>query len=452
MPTPINLTSSTAGAAALSEAQGAAPVNSASESGVESPSIDTFELGASAAIDTPAREANREDIARRLEEIRVKMGEATSALPGHTVGGAQAALETSAGRILTALDAGRISIAEALRATHMLAEMVDALNAVYLGQYEIDPATTPESPGFRTLLIRTSSGDVIEVGARPQGAPGQGQARFKLTQILNGGEPVPNSEKLMVRFDLEGSELENASLQTVLDIQFGKLMEEELDKRIHGELLDASGQPLLNRGGRTIADHHFPAGHPAAWNDRAAFARVVRQFLEELRGTADDRTDLAVQDALPGSAPEARELELIAEVVRARQEDSRRFREGFNPYTIAYTAPELRHPAVIAALADAHRQGVDVQILVNASSLGGPGADTPLEIQLEAAGMDLAQDASRLSPAQRREVDLAGVGGDQPITTWTRIFARPDPDGGPRLVKTLAASAPPAAVESQTPR
>lgn len=227
----------------------------------------------------------RQGLANDLQALENKLHVAAQALPSLAQADALTALKTSAERILPALDAGRISQAEAEQAVHMLGEMIGALIAIEQGQYSVSLSTEPGAPDFVAYDVSTTDGDMIRVGARRTGSK-EGQARLKFYNIVDDGEVVGKAQRIMIRFDLEGSELAQADLHAAVDVQFGAEKppagSERLDNRIHGVLLDENGSPILNRGGHSVADHHFKWGFAQSENTQKAFANFVDGFVAEL--------------------------------------------------------------------------------------------------------------------------------------------------------------------------
>lgn len=158
--------------------------------------------------------------------------------------------------------------------------------------------------------------------------------------------------------------------------------------------------------------------------------------------TRDDaRTREAIQTFFaPYDEPIKQDLALIDEVAAARRADPRQFADGANPYSIKYAVYNLRHPDVINALIDAHRAGVDVQILIEDAQLDPARTWNTADEQLVAAGFKMALSQRGLSEAQRKELNLIGIESAGYMHLKTRIFERPDPAGGPSIEKVLSGS------------
>ncbi|MEW5852204.1 MAG: hypothetical protein AB2A00_25670 [Myxococcota bacterium] len=225
-----------------------------------------------------------EGVRLALEAIKNRLTVSVQALPDLAEAPLERALRISADRVWTAFQEGRISVTEAERTTENLSDMLDALVAVERGQCQATVVTQGLEPGTRAYDITTTSHDVVRVMVREDGGTA-GQARLKMYNLADEGVELRNPERMMVRFDLEGSERTDAALQARLDVHFGLSPEpgvELLDKRIHGIMLGPDGQPLLNRGGRTIADHHFGQDIPEPLHDRERFRAFTREFLDKV--------------------------------------------------------------------------------------------------------------------------------------------------------------------------
>jgi hypothetical protein len=240
-------------------------------------------LGTFAAHQATGRDA----VQAELSAVRAKLALAAQALPDAGVAPAQHALEVSAERVLTALDAGRITLDEAVRAAHMLAEMTGALLAIEQGRCRVSAVAVPDQPGVVSFDVRTEDNDVLRVTARLEGTAA-GQARLKFYNVVDDGAQVTAEHKMMVRFDLEGSEQTDAPLHTAIDVQLGHEKNpghERLNNRVHGVLVDDTGQPVRNRLGNTVPDHHF-GEVPDSLHDRQGFRVFVQRFLDDLNAQA----------------------------------------------------------------------------------------------------------------------------------------------------------------------
>lgn len=228
-----------------------------------------------------------ERVTATLTQARARLGVALAVLPDAAEASLGRALDVSAARIGTALQAGAISVDEGMLAAQQVSDMLDVLLAVQQGKARVQLTTASAGDGLGTWELHTTGGDAVRLSVRESGAPGA-QARIKLQNIADDGNALPPAQRLMIRFDLEGSETPGAATHAAWDVEFGAEKPppgaELLDKRIHGVLLGADGQPVINRGGRTVADHHFAEDVPDALQDPAGFRAFTRQLLDALTG------------------------------------------------------------------------------------------------------------------------------------------------------------------------
>ena len=178
-------------------------------------------------------------------------------------------MEKSAGRILTALDAGRISGEEAAAAVEMMREMVEALADLRTGNATVIKDSS-HGESVRVWRVQAPDGDEFVVNSRLQGDE-QGEARLAVRHEVDDGTRLPGRHRMGVRIDLEkwGS--------PSVDVQFG---ESSLDKRIHGLYRNPDGTVFQTPTGRKLADHHFREGLPESMRDPGSFAEMVRGFVE----------------------------------------------------------------------------------------------------------------------------------------------------------------------------
>jgi hypothetical protein len=255
--------------------------------------------------------SSRESIAFEVRATRTRLTLAAAALPEDARPAFEKSMTTSADRILSSFDDGRIDDAEARRALRMLAELAGGLIAIHTGAYTVVPSDeVGASSDMKSIDVKTTTGDVLRVAIRPQGHAG-GEARLKMENVVDDGVPVPKSERMMVRFDLEGSREAGQTTRASVDVQFGHEafrpedpLYERLNKRIHGVLLDEGGQPVKNRGGSTIPDHHFKEGVPDALHDPHGFAAFATAFLARLEpASSEGRPAVGVLTTTNGGAP-----------------------------------------------------------------------------------------------------------------------------------------------------
>jgi hypothetical protein len=231
----------------------------------------------------------RDAIAFEVRATRTRLTLAAAAIPAAARPAFEESMTTSAERILSSFESRRIDEAESRRALRMLTELAGGLIAIHTGAYTIVPSDQiASSSDLKSIDVKTTTGDVLRVAVRPTGHAG-GEARLKMENIVDDGVAIPKSDRMMVRFDLEGSREPGSTTRASVDVQFGheafrpeEPLYERLNKRIHGVLLDEGGQPVKNRGGSTVPDHHFKEGIPDALHDPVEFAAFATSFLARL--------------------------------------------------------------------------------------------------------------------------------------------------------------------------
>lgn len=232
-----------------------------------------------------SRAEGRAALEFKLQAVQAKAELAADAVPEPAREALGRALTTSAKRIVEALDAGRINLNEAHRSAHMAAEMMSALVAIEKGDFTLEPLREPAAAGMQSFEVRTTENDLIRVSVRPEGSQ-SGQARVKLYNVEDDGRQVTQGDRVMVRFDLEGSGEVDVPTHAAIDVEYGQERTPpgvwQLNKRIHGVLFDDQGQPRLNRCGRPVADNHFTQGLPEDLNHPVSFKKFVESFLDEL--------------------------------------------------------------------------------------------------------------------------------------------------------------------------
>lgn len=119
------------------------------------------------------------------------------------------------------------------------------------------------------------------------------------------------------------------------------------------------------------------------------------------------------------------ELALIERVRAAREADPAHYDEGANPYRIRYAVYNLRNPHVVEQLARAEREGVDVQILIEADQLDPARDYNTTDEYLVERGFDLVRDHRTLDDARRRTADMIGITGSGLMHLKTRLFETP---------------------------
>lgn len=236
-----------------------------------------------------ARRSTRDDVAFEVRTLKTRLTLAAAALPETARPAFERATSESASRILSSFEAGRVDVAEARRALRMLQELAGVLIEMHAGRTAVTSIDAlKDASDMQSIEVRATTGDVVRVSVRAVGGSA-GEARVKLENVVDDGAPVRASDRMIVRFDLAGSRGDGAAVRAAVDVQFGherfdpaNPSYEHLNKRIHGVLLDEQGQPVLNRGGNTVADHHFSEDVPDALHDEEGFATFARAFLASL--------------------------------------------------------------------------------------------------------------------------------------------------------------------------
>lgn len=272
------------------------------DEGTSSASVDLSRLPSSSPMALQLTRPAQGSVAFEVRALKTRLTLAAAALPEIARPAFEQSTTESAARILGSLEAGRIDDGEARRALFMLQELAGVLLAMHAGTVTVTPNdAVASSSDMRSVDVRATTGDVLRVSVRAAGGA-SGEARVKLERVVDDGATVPESDRMMVRFDLAGSRGDTPTQGThaAVDVQFGNERfdpqnpsYERLNKRIHGVLLDDQGQPIVNRGGKTVADHHFTEGVPDVLHDPAGFAAFAESFLTSLAPTD---TDVAVAD------------------------------------------------------------------------------------------------------------------------------------------------------------
>lgn len=156
-------------------------------------------------------------------------------------------------------------------------------------------------------------------------------------------------------------------------------------------------------------------------------------------GKCDGATEVAALGTLPEStlatlfAPYdpalGLDLLLIRDVMTARAADPAVYPEGQNPFQIRFAVYNLDNPHIAAALVEAERQNIDVQVLIEQDQLD-PAKDYNVQDDfLVAQGFELAPDHKGLDEARRKTADLVGVSGAGLMHLKTRIYRWKDAAG-----------------------
>jgi phosphatidylserine/phosphatidylglycerophosphate/cardiolipin synthase-like enzyme len=120
------------------------------------------------------------------------------------------------------------------------------------------------------------------------------------------------------------------------------------------------------------------------------------------------------------------ELHFIDWVREARLADERQFTEGQNPYRIDYAVYTLRNQRIMEDLADAHDDGVDVQILIESDQLGKDRDWMTVDEYLASRGFEVVPDHRDLDENSMISADLIGIHHSGLMHLKTRIFELPD--------------------------
>ena len=142
----------------------------------------------------------------------------------------------------------------------------------------------------------------------------------------------------------------------------------------------------------------------------------------------------------PYDDPIEQDLALIREIIDARKADPNTYADGANPFSIKYGVYNLRNPAVIGLLAEAHKAGVDVQILIEDHQLDPKKTWNTADEFLIEQGFEFSDTHHGLTEAQKKELDFIGIEGSGLMHLKTRIFSRPDPETGASIEKVLTGS------------
>ncbi|MBM65645.1 MAG: hypothetical protein CMH55_05350 [Myxococcales bacterium] len=215
-----------------------------------------------------SRHRNATDLPQ-LKERLLAQSEATASLfPEASHEGFRKALETSTERVLTALDAGRITPLEAADALEMMREMMEATADLKAGRVEVI-TSKQHGEGVRHWELESSDGDRFAVTTRTFRET-EGDPRIGLRMLADDGERLPGRHRMSMRLDLERWG------QASVDVQFGSA---GLDRRIHGLMKNEDGSDFLTASGKKLADHHFKKNLPDRMEDPEVFAGLVRDFV-----------------------------------------------------------------------------------------------------------------------------------------------------------------------------
>ena len=204
-----------------------------------------------------------------LADELLRQAEATATLfPESSQDGFRKALSTSTQRVITALDAGRITPLEAADALEMMREMMEATADLKAGRVHVVSAKN-HGDGVRHWELESPDGDRFAVTTRRFREP-EGDPRIGLRMIADDGQRLPGRHRMSMRLDLERWG------QASVDVQFGGA---SLDKRIHGLMKNDDGSEFLTPSGKKLADHHFKKNLPDSMEAPDVFADLVQAFV-----------------------------------------------------------------------------------------------------------------------------------------------------------------------------
>ena len=118
------------------------------------------------------------------------------------------------------------------------------------------------------------------------------------------------------------------------------------------------------------------------------------------------------------------ELSLLDRVRTARKQDAGSYPEGHNPFRVRYAVYNLSSPVLLERLALCERDGVDVQILIEADQLGHSW--NQVDDFLVGQGLELVADARTLTEQTRKTADLVGIKEEGLMHLKTRLFETPE--------------------------
>lgn len=143
-------------------------------------------------------------------------------------------------------------------------------------------------------------------------------------------------------------------------------------------------------------------------------------------GAVPDRCEakVALQALFAPEDPTASlELAMIDRVREKRAADPGTYAEGESPFRIRYAVYNLTHSGIITRLLDAEREGVDVQVLIEADQLGKPWID--IDDRFRAAGLEVHLDHHALGDAELRTADLIGIEDRGLMHLKARLYEAP---------------------------
>ncbi len=117
------------------------------------------------------------------------------------------------------------------------------------------------------------------------------------------------------------------------------------------------------------------------------------------------------------------ELSYIDRVRAARAKTGVTYAEGKNPFRIRYAVYNLTHKTIMDRLVAAEKEGVDIQVIMEADRMDDPWSGTAK--RFSAAGLSVSTDHRKLTTAQRATADLIGIRDKGLMHLKARIFDAP---------------------------
>lgn len=208
------------------------------------------------------------DLTALKERLLSQARETAKLFPESSHQGFQKALETSTERVMTALDAGRVTPLEAADALEMMREMMEATADLKAGRVDV-LSSKEHGDGVRHWELESPDGDRFAVTTR-RFRETTGDPRIGLRMLADDGDRLPGRHRMSMRLDLERWG------QASVDVQFGT---SSLDKRIHGLMKNEDGSEFLTETGKKLADHHFKKNLPDRMEEPDVFADLVQSFV-----------------------------------------------------------------------------------------------------------------------------------------------------------------------------
>ena len=136
----------------------------------------------------------------------------------------------------------------------------------------------------------------------------------------------------------------------------------------------------------------------------------------------------------------APELKLLDEVISARKADTNTYTKENNPYKIRYAVYNISSKEVLQKLAEAHKSGVNVQVLIEDHQLNPEKTWNQGDDYLREQGFSFAEDHNKLDAEGQQNTELIGIKRDTLMHLKSRIVEYPDPETGQTVKKLLTGS------------